>query len=177
MMFDPTPFLTPTPTPDPWYKPVVDIWPALAGAVGLIVSALGVIAVWKYSERAAIHKTNAENIEALNKLLATRDKELEDAREEIDTLCAEKIELEENHKSEMAARAVEYDSLRIEYKTLSGIVLSDIMAFAVNYDKFMSDRAAAEDAFEVERMQTAAKIRVLERSLEAAQNGGREKGQ
>jgi predicted nuclease with TOPRIM domain len=170
-MFDPTPLLTPSPTPAEWYKPITDLWPVFAGLVVIATGGLAGLAYWRYSEKAAIHKTNAENIEALNRLLATRDKELEDARDEIAALEAEKTELEENHKAEIAARDAEYETLQTEYKTTAGIVLSDIMAFAVNYDKFMSDRAAAADAFDVERMQMSARIRVLEKTLEAVQTG------
>lgn len=176
-MLDPTfLFQTPTPSPTPaelaaWYKPIQDLWPVFAGAVALIISAMGGLALWRYSEKAAIHKTNAENIDALTKLLATREKELDEAREEIDGLAAEKIELEENHRADLQEKAASYGVLESEYKTVAGIVLSDVMSFAAQYDKFMSDRAAADDAHKIEVLQYEAKIRILQRTVEQLQNG------
>lgn len=174
-MFDPTLlFQTPSPTPAEvaaWYKPITDLWPVFAGAVVLITGVLAGLAYWRYSEKAAIHKTNAENIDALTRLLATREKELDEAKEEIETLDAEKVEADENHKAELEEKSAEYLLLQSEYKTVAGIVLSDVMAFAVQYDKFVADRTAADDAHQIEILQLRTKIRVLEKTVEKLQGG------
>jgi hypothetical protein len=117
-----------------WLELLLQLWPI--GALALAIFAA--IAGLRYFEKANINKTNAANIEALEKLVATRDREISDRDEtivEIDAKFLDKCKL--------------YDTLEIEYKTLAGIMLSELLVWAGRYDSHVSSMNAKDQEIRV----------------------------
>lgn len=109
-----------------WLDNVIYLWPLW------VVIAAGVALVYGYRvyEKAGIYKTNAANIDALDKLLTTRTKELAEAEETIEDRDATIDDLQG-----------QCEVLESEYKTLAGLVLSELLSWFAQYEKHRIEMA------------------------------------
>lgn len=105
-------------------------WEAVAGAVGTVVVVIGIVYGLRTIERQQIHKTYAENIKALNELIATHEK----------TIALQHTEIDEKD-FDVTRLTAEVAAVRSEYKIVAGIVLSDIVAFESNRIEHLARQA------------------------------------
>ncbi len=128
----------------PYLNAALTLWPVwVAIAVG--VAAILKFRVW---EKAGISTTNQANIESLDKLLATRDKELAQANAtiaEAESSCSELTK--------------ENETLKAEYKTIAGLVISELLHWAGRYEFHLAEVAAKDSEIRILR----SRIDIMER--------------
>lgn len=128
-----------------WFLWLVDHWQTFAAIATAAAGIAGVVWYVRKLEKANLFKTNKETIEGLEKLIATREKQVNDLQsdvqerdETISELTDELDELREN-----------FDILETEYKSIVGIRIAELLAWAGNMENWRAADAEKESQIRI----------------------------
>jgi hypothetical protein len=122
----------------PYVQAALTLWPVWAA----IASAAFILWKFRIFEKRGIFATNQANIESLEKLLATRDRELTQAQA---AAAAARVEAE----TAIAALSKEHETLAAEYKTLAGLAISELIHWAGRYEYHVAEMAAKDSQIRI----------------------------
>lgn len=122
----------------PYIEAALTLWPVWAAI------AAAAFVLWKFRifEKRGIHETNQANIESLEKLLATRDKELAQLNSAFALLTKES----ETTCDELTK---ENETLKAEYKALAGLNISELLHWAGRFEFHLAEVAAKDSEIRI----------------------------
>lgn len=122
----------------PYIDAAIKLWPIWV----VIVVGVGALVRYRAWEKSGISDTNRTNIDAMRSLLETRDTEIEDAEQRLGVLRKESGDT-------IAKLEKDHGILESEYKTLAGLVISELIGWAARYDYHVAEMQSKDSQIRI----------------------------